>query len=69
MNYTAPGRYIPGRKEFAMTVEEMKAQAKQEKDTLAKMIFLYQDGKKYTLEQLKAMPLKRLRDLHDRMHL
>ena len=52
-----------------MKVEEMKQEAKKEKETLAKMIFLYQPGKQYSLEQLQAMPLKKLRELHDKFHL
>lgn len=52
-----------------MTVEEKKMEAKKEKNILAKMIFLYQPGKQYTLEQLQAMPLKKLREIHDKFHL
>lgn len=51
-----------------MTIEEMKKEAKKEKETLAKMIFLYQPGKQYTLEQLRGMPLKKLRELHDKFN-
>lgn len=55
--------------EYGMTVEEMKREAKAEKETLAKMIHLYQPGNQYTLDQLMAMPLKKLRELHDKFHL
>lgn len=51
-----------------MTIEEMKKEAKKEKETLAKMIFLYQPGKQYTLEQLREMTLKKLRELHDKFN-
>lgn len=51
-----------------MTIEEMKKEAREEKETLAKMIFLYQSGKQYTLEQLRGMTLKKLRELHDKFN-
>ena len=48
-----------------MTVEEQKAAAKKEKETLAKMIVTYQANTNYQLEELMTKPLKRLQEIYD----
>lgn len=48
-----------------MTVEEQKAEAKREKETLAKMIVTFQSFTHYTLDELMTKPLKRLQEIYD----
>lgn len=48
-----------------MTIEEQKAQAKKEKETLAKMIVTYQSRTSYTVESLQGKTLKQLQAIYD----
>lgn len=54
-----------GERKKGMTIEEQKAQAKKEKETLVKMIVTYQSRTSYTVESLQGKTLRQLQTIYD----